>query len=219
MTINSITNLNAFKVLDENTNTIYYGCDQEWYSTEWQRLSGCGPTAATNIVLYLSHTHTAFRLGKGFIRKEGVLSLMEEIWEYVTPTTEGIKTTQIFYEALLIYANSKGFDYEFAYCDVPEDKSQRLELSQVLNFLKKALENNTPIAFLNLCNGKEENLEEWHWVTIISLEHAEDEKSAFIKVLDEGQIKKIDLALWYRTTTLGGGFVYFTVRIVSIVQQ
>jgi len=28
--------------------------------------------------------------------------------------------------------------------------------------------------------------------------------------LDEGLIKKIDLALWYRTTTLGGGFVYFT---------
>lgn len=210
MTVNSICNLNAFKVLDEISNTIYYGCDQEWYSTEWQRLSGCGPTAATNIVLYLRQTQTAYGLKESFSKKECVLSLMEEMWEYVTPTTEGIKTTQMFYEAVLTYANSKGFNYEFAYCDVPENKLLRLELPAILNFLKKALDNNTPIAFLNLCNGKEENLEEWHWVTIISLEHAKDEKSAFLKILDEGQIKKIDLALWYRTTTLGGGFVYFT---------
>lgn len=44
MTINTISNIDLFSVLDENTNKTYYGCDQEWYATQWQRRSGCGPT-------------------------------------------------------------------------------------------------------------------------------------------------------------------------------
>jgi len=79
-----------------------------------------------------------------------------------------------------------------------------------LSFLEGGLIKDAPIAFLNLCNGQVKNLDPWHWVTIISLEYAENGKSASIKILDEGLIKKIDLALWYDTTTLGGGFVYFT---------
>jgi len=98
---------------------------------------------------------------------------------------------------------------EYDFCDLPKDKSLRPKLSQVLDFIQKALINDSPIAFLNLCNGEEKNLCQWHWVTIISLEYADDKKSAFIKILDEGLIKEIDIALWYNTTTLGGGFVYF----------
>ena len=33
-----------------------------------------------------------------------------------------------------------------------------------------------------------------------------------IEFLDEGIIKKIDVTQWYATTTLGGGFVSFTVH-------
>ncbi|MHC1720330.1 MAG: hypothetical protein AB9844_06590 [Clostridiaceae bacterium] len=213
MAFYSISNLNAFKVLDESLNITYYGCNQEWYNTEWQRLSGCGPTVATNIVYYIGHTQPDLGLNYNINNKEGALSLMEEIWEYVTPTSEGIKTTQMFYEALTTYVKLKGLNFEFEFLDLTEDKSIRPELSEILNFFKKALVNDAPIAFLNLCNGEETNLEEWHWVTIISLEHGEDERSAFIKILDEGQIKEIDFELWHRTTTLGGGFVYFIVSM------
>jgi hypothetical protein len=80
----------------------------------------------------------------------------------------------------------------------------------VVYFLEGALQQDSPIAFLNLCNGDEKNLQSWHWVTIIALEYSEDGNSAFIDILDEGLIKKIDLLLWYKTTTHGGGFVYFT---------
>jgi hypothetical protein len=73
-----------------------------------------------------------------------------------------------------------------------------------------ALRNDTPVAFLNLNNGAEKQLYSWHWVTIISLEYEEDGNTAFADILDEGLIKKIDLAGWFRTTTLGGGFVSFT---------
>jgi len=45
-------------------------------------------------------------------------------------------------------------------------------------------------------------------VTIISLEYIEN-KGIYVYILDEGAIKRINLTLWYNTTTLGGGFVYF----------
>ncbi len=61
----------------------------------------------------------------------------------------------------------------------------------------------------------EKDLDPWHWVTIISMEYDEDGKCAFINVLDGGLIKKTNLALWYQTTTLGGGFVNFTAPTVQ----
>ena len=110
----------------------------------------------------------------------------------------------------ICYTN-EGRNVKYDFCNLPKDTSCRPKLSKVIDFLEGALVNDAPIAFLNLCNGEEKNLQRWHWVTIISLEYSEDRKSVFIKILDEELIKKIDLTLWYNTTTLGGGFVYFTV--------
>jgi hypothetical protein len=116
----------------------------------------------------------------------------------------------MFYEAVLTYAKAKKMNVNYEICDVPKGKANTPELSEILEFLEGALVEDAPVAFLNLCNGKEKNLDRWHWVTIISLEYAENGKIIFVDILDEGTIKRIDLALWYKTTTLGGGFVYFT---------
>ncbi len=209
MKTTSISNPNLLRILDERTHKAYYGCDQEWYPTEQQRLSGCGPSVACTIMSYLNHARSPSDLEQSFTSKEYCLFLMEEIWEYVTPTKEGIPATKMFCEAVLAYTKSKDLNVEYGFCDVPEDKSIRPTLPEVLIFLEEALLKDAPIAFLNLCNGDEKNLERWHWVTIISLEHAEHGGSACVNILDEGLVKKIDLALWFRTTTLGGGFVYF----------
>jgi hypothetical protein len=115
------------------------------------------------------------------------LSFVEEIWEYVTPTKEGIPTTKMFYEKVLSYTKSKDIDGEFAFCDLTKDKSNRPKLSEILNFLEGALLKDVPIAFLNLCNGDEKHLEVWHWVTIISLEYTEDGQN----VSQFGEVKSI----------------------------
>lgn len=209
----SISNPSVLKVFDESTHKTYYGCNQEWYTTDWQRRSGCGPSVVSNIMLYL--TSPAFGLGQSINSKENCLSCMEEIWRYVTPTTEGIPTTKMLYEAVLTYTKSKSMNVEYGFCDLPKDRSHRPTLPEVLKFLAGALLKDAPIAFLNLCNGEEKNLDRWHWVTIISLEYAEA-NSAFVTILDEGLMKKIDLALWYNTTTLGGGFVYFTPALLAV---
>ena len=134
---------------------------------------------------------------------------MEEIWTHVTPSKEGIPTTRMLYESVMAYAKIKGLNMNYGVCDVPEQQALRPKLADVVHFLDDALAKDTPIAFLNLCNGDETRLEPWHWVTVISLDYDEDGKSAFIEILDEGCIKRIDLDLWHSTTTLGGGFVYF----------
>jgi len=210
MSSKSISSLNLLQIFDEYSHKKHYGCDQEWYTTEWQRLSGCGPTAVCNIIYYLNKTRPAFGIKQSCDTKETSVSIMEEIWEYVTPTIKGIPTTKMFYEAVLAYTKSKGLNVEFSFCDVPEDKSIRPKLADLVIFIEGALLKDIPVAFLNLCNGDENNLEAWHWVTIISLDYTEDENSVFVNILDGGMIKKIDLSLWYNTTTLGGGFVYFT---------
>jgi hypothetical protein len=203
----SISNPALLKILDERTHHAYYGCDQEWYPTEWQRLSGCGPSVACTIMSYLNAERPS--AGKGFKSRKECLSLMEEIWEYVTPTREGIPTTKMFCDAVLAFVKSKGIEVEHGMCDVPEDQSLRPSLEDVLGFLEAALSRNAPVAFLNRCNGDVRNLERWHWVTIVSLERAGVGVSA--NILDEGRVKKIDLALWYKTTRLGGGFAYFLI--------
>lgn len=212
MTLKSISNPDVFMVLNRDTNERHYGCDQEWYSTEWQRRSGCGPTAAANIIYYLTHKGQTSKSEQDIVCKSECSSLMEEVWNHVTPTTEGIPTTKMLCEEMLSYIKSKGLDFEYRFMDIPKEKDRRLKLSEVLDFLETALSEDVPVAFLNLCNGDEINLERWHWVTIISLEYTDQDEQIFINILDEGLIKKIDLTLWYDTTKRGGGFVYFSPR-------
>ena len=200
----SIGNPDLFAVADDNEQNTCFGCDQAWYTTDWQRRAGCGPSVACNLFPYLIRSDNTLN------NKEQWLSLMEETWEYVTPTTKGMPTTKLFYESVLSYAKAKGRAIQYEYCDFPEEKSCRPTLQEVVSFVEGGLLKDSPIAFLNLCNGQEEALYRWHWVTIISLDYDADVFQAFVNILDEGLIKKVDLALWYETTTLGGGFVYFT---------
>ena len=37
--------------IDVNGETSH-GYDQEWFTDEWQRLSGCGPTSASQVLSY-----------------------------------------------------------------------------------------------------------------------------------------------------------------------
>lgn len=207
MTVKSIANLDRLKIFDDKTQETHYGGNQIWYKSKWQRLAGCGPTVASNIYHYLKYTPDAIE--SVYVTKDNWLLLMEEVWKVVTPSLRGVHKTEMFYKPLHSYAKAKGLNASYQVCDIPEEKSKRPEFSEVLGFINQAFTYDSPVAFLNLCNGKEQNLDSWHWVTLVSLEIDEDNR-AFVDILDGGLIKKIDLRLWYTTTTRGGGFLYFT---------
>jgi len=209
MITRSIKYRDIFKIMDDDALSIHYGCNQEWYMTEWQRRSGCGPTVVTNIMHYLNCLQSRANLGLTLLPKSEALSMMEEVWQHVTPTNQGISTTKLLYDYVINYAKAKTLNLKLSLIDIQENRLLRPEFHDLLLFLDNALINDTPIAFLNLDNGDEKLLDSWHWVTIISLEYAADESTAVIDILDEGLIKKIDLAKWFRTTMLGGGFVSF----------
>lgn len=183
----SISNLDFLKIKDQSTHEIYYGCDQEWFFTEWQRNAGCGPSVASNIILYMLNKGDI----SGFCHEENCknqcLLLMEEVWSHVTPTQEGIPTTKMFCDLVLPYLEYKGLNWDCNMIELSEDKKDRPDLLDVLDFLEKALMQDSPVAFLNLCNGTETNLEGWHWVTIISLEYVDETNQVNINILDEGQ--------------------------------
>jgi hypothetical protein len=201
MTAISVKNAEYFKILDETTSDKFYGCNQNWYKRLWQRQAGCGPTVASNIILYSNK-----EIGTS---KNESADLMEELWKHVTPTIKGVNTTNIFYNGLLSYAKAMNLSLSYKVLDVPKKKEIRPSFDKVVDFIKASLEKDIPLAFLNLCNGEEKSLDKWHWVTLISLEFNEDLSSAIIEILDEGMKKTIDLLLWYNTTTMGGGFVSF----------
>lgn len=204
----SVSNEGLFKIYDQSEDKVFLGCTQEWYTTEWQRRAGCGPTTACNLISYRTKKLSLGDTDQDISRKEECLALMEELWQYVTPTNRGVNTTRLFYEPMEKYIKEKGLDVKYEYMDIPENPALRPGFDKLMDFIKGALDQDAPIAFLNLCNGEEKNLDHWHWVTIISLEYSDDGDIAFINILDEGRVKIIDLVLWYKTTTLGGGFVY-----------
>lgn len=206
MIVCSIRNLDLLKIIDDTGEGCYYGCNQEWYRTKWQRLSGCGPSTVTNIIRYLE----AKRHGADIsLSRKDWEKFMEECWRFVTPTPKGVNTTDLLRSGVSDYTRAKLQTFRTAALDIPKSVSSRPAFGDILRFLDDALGSDTPVAFLNLHNGEEVRLDSWHWVTLVSLEYEADGSIALAQVLDEGMVKPVDLRLWFTTTRLGGGFVRF----------
>ncbi len=208
----SLAKPDLFKIRDKGAGKAQYGCDQDWYATEWQRMAGCGPSVACNIVSYLERRRRGTGGAGTCMSKAASLRNMQEAWEYVTPTKMGLPKISMFYDAVLRYAKARGLNVEYGFLELPKARSRRPGLAEVISFIRDALSKDAPVAFLNLCNGVEKKLEAWHWVTIVALESSEGGKRAFVKIVDNGAVKKIDLALWHATSKLGGGFVRVGIR-------
>lgn len=210
-----ITQLDLYKVYDESDQQFYYGCDQEWYASKWKRLSGCGPTAASNLVLY--QTQERFRNTTPYgTDKVLCQNLMEEVWKYVTPQLRGVSNTKMFYSGLMKYAAKVDLKIENHFQNITKNKNRRASLSTIIDFIDGALIQDVPVAFLNLHSGDEKELDPWHWVTLVSLEYPEDKSTASVQILDAGKIMDINLALWLSTTKQGGGFVYILPKTTEL---
>jgi hypothetical protein len=203
----SLSNIDAFKVADDETGEIFYGCNQDWYGSDWQRMSGCGPSVVAGILMYLRCDIAA----PGVKGKKYAISFMEEVWKYVTPTQRGIHTAEMLRNRVVSYCVAKNLKVASEVCGIPEERAFRPQMERVWAYMTDALSRDIPIAFLNLHNGEEENLDEWHWVTVVSAEQTEPNGNVVIGILDRGRALVADLSLWLNTTRYGGGFVYFSV--------
>jgi len=203
----TLTNPDLFKFYDQKSKQEFFGSNQRWYPTTWQRLAGCGPCAASNIYYYLTYLQNS--LENKLESREEWVSLMGELWKHVKPSIRGVNKFEMFYKPMLEFAQKKGMELSYHLCEVPEEVYRRPTFQRVIDFLGEALDKDLPIAFLNWCNGEVKNLDRWHWVTIIELGYDLEKDWAYVNILDEGRFKTIDLALWLKSTKLGGGFLYF----------
>lgn len=206
MTTYSIKDKDLFRIVGAADNN-YYGSNQEWYMRRWQRMSGCGPSAVANIIYYLNRSRNA-NSSCCDLTKEECLRLMNEIWEFVTPSLGGVSSTAMLCKGVNKYLANKNLNLKLDFIDIPIKKKLRPEDQKVISFITEALEKDSPVAFLNLEHGTVYELESWHWVTVISLE-VDTNNTSFAIILDGGLVKRINLSQWLHTTKLGGGFVSF----------
>ncbi|MGI6153721.1 MAG: hypothetical protein ACOYJB_07815 [Christensenellaceae bacterium] len=184
--------------------SISYGASQVWYPSWLQRMSGCGPTAASNLLWYLAATRPescgALFAGDGTKRAD-MVRLMQRVWQYVTPGMRGVDKASMLAEGGVQYGADNGIIIRPRVLEIPAADSG-LYTDAVFAFLSTAFADDLPVAFLNLSNGALANLESWHWVTLIAANSA-----LCAQMYDQGGRQMLDLDLWLQTTKKGGAFV------------
>jgi hypothetical protein len=190
----------------------WYGYDQDWYMTSFQRTRGCGPAAAAMLLLYLNKRE-AEPLP---YRSHGISSItkvLENVWNFVTPGwLLGLNSTEKFCRGVEELVRHYGLNWQCHRLSVTAFRAKRASLSQAVKFVEAGIASNCPIAFLNLHKGQVAALESWHWIVLVALSYDASQNRYMATCYDGGRsMITFDLGLWLETTRLGGGFVYITV--------
>lgn len=187
----------------QGSDTLYYGGDQEWFANRWQRQAGCGPTNCANLLWYLAKTRRgcAPLCPYDASHKEGFIQLMEDVWQYVTPGNMGVNSTDIFADGAKRYGEAKGLALLTEALVIDRINRGARDYHAISLFVAWALSRDLPVAFLNLSNGTLNNLDSWHWVTIVSL------RGDDAMIYDQGKPLWVNLKEWTATSIMGGGFV------------
>lgn len=194
----------------DGDNQKLYGYNQEWYGTSFQRTRGCGPTAATMLLLYVNA-----REGQPLAYQGSTIStittVLEDVWTFITPNwLLGLHRTEIFCKGMKKLLGHYSLNWQCRELSISPFKYKRPSLLQVIKFLEEGIMSDCPIAFLNLHKGRGARLDSWHWIVLISLNYDKNQQCYLATCYDGGQIVTFDVALWLETTKLGGGFVYIT---------
>ena len=183
--------------------TLCHGADQDWFPDPWQRRAGCGPTTASLIFHYLARQRSEFSPLRPEMGTEWTdfLEHMCRVWEYVTPRSHGLNRPEYMVEGMAAYGKAVGVPLTPTLFSFPSARTKRPPWEAVEGFVRRSLERDCPVAFLNLHNGVVKELDWWHWVTVTALE------GNTASIVDNGNTFTMDLRLWYATTKTRGGFV------------
>ena len=182
---------------------VTHGADQDWFPDLWQQRAGCGPTAAA-VILLLSGPGPGRSWpplpggghGPRLLHRPDVPGVGAR--DPCFPRSQPAGADGRGHGLL---AAARGLTLTPGLFVFPSARTKRPPYEQVEAFVRRALERDCPVAFLNLHNGRVKELDYWHWVTITALE------DTTAVILDSGSALRIDLRLWYETTKRRGGFV------------
>ena len=197
----SIASVEKLRIVDKQNN-ISYAAQQDFYSSKWKRTSGCGPTAASNLVLY---EYRKDLCEENPIHEESIRQIMNGMWKHITPGMMGVHVYHKFTKGLSRYLKEHDLAFDVRHILVDKNKNKRIKIDELKTFLEESLSQNHLVAFLNRHNGDEKLLDRWHWVVLTQIEF--DENTCKAIILDQGKKIEIDLKLWLETTQDCGAFV------------
>jgi hypothetical protein len=200
-----LRNLEYFRINDASGRSCYGG-DQAWFGPDkaYREEAACGATTCANILGYLAQSRPglAALAPFDFHGKDGFLAYMKAVYPAVRPGLIGIMPADLT-RGVREYAAERGFEFEYAQLSVPAASSKRPSFDAVVDFANEALEDDLPVAFLNLSGGRVKNLDNYHWVTLVGLDGA----AGTCRIVDNGRLLDVDLKKWLKKSTLGGAFV------------
>ena len=207
----SIARPDALNISAQDGSRVFFGADQEWYADEWHRRAGCGPTCAANVTAYLAFTRPSLRglyAGED-MRWSDFTAHMETMYRFVTPGNMGLNRVEMFTDGVDAFARDRKLSLTAHTFEVHGNMCRdRASVEELAAFVQAGLAADCPIAFLNLTKGRVKNIQAWHWITITSAEL--DENRLIARASDEGNEITFDLRLWYLSTRMRGGLIYFT---------
>ncbi len=175
----------------------YYGGNQDWYNSYIKRLAGCGPTTASTITMYELN-----KLNYHEYTKKEFISLMKDLWKYITPGMMGVDTVNKYKDGYDKYLKTSNLNISKSKILILDTAS----IDEIEKYLQEAIKTDHPVAFLNLNNGSEKQIDSWHWTTIVSLENINN--NLYVEICDEGLLKKVNLSNWLNTSSRGS-FIYY----------
>jgi hypothetical protein len=177
------------------------GYDQDWYPQKRQQIAGCGPTVGAMMAAYAARKEK----GKAVASQEEAVHLMLDIWKYATPRRYGLYKVGWLRDGLSSFLKENGLSGHVHALPVSSLRILRPSYDKVLSFIKKGLDHDEPVGFLNLESGNEPIPFPWHWMAIVGIK--EKSGTAFVTLWDGGQSHVFDLKHWLSHSKFGGGFV------------
>ena len=180
-----------------DSETLYYGGSQNWFTKQVHKLSGCGPVAAANITAYLSQTfpdkYNTLYPYNFIINKKDFEEHMAQIRKYVKPGFFGLTSVKQFSDNVLAFSKERGVSLVPHILD-----DDTASIKDAVDFISEALAQRLPVAILVLKHKVKEFKEySWHWMTITDLKLDSKDNAYYITVSTYGQRQEINLEmLW-----------------------
>ena len=142
---------------------VCYGADQSWFSGRWHRASGCGPTTAALITMYMAQAFSdqcAAMYPYPLPAETNTFSrYMGEMRRFVKPGLFGLTDERVFADSVKAFASQRGVRL------MAQIISPGLSVSAAYGFLQKALAERYMPALLILRNPSLKDFS-WHWMAV-----------------------------------------------------
>jgi len=194
---------NLIRIKDGKTE--YYGADQEWFRTGWERISGCGPATAALMIMYMAAAYpdccAALYPYALPAQKSEFAAHMAAVRDFVKPGLMGLTNPKEFARGALEFAETRGGGF------VTQQISHSMSVGVAFGFFKQALRHGYLPALLLLRNPSHElNDFTWHWMPVTGC----DDETRTVTVSSYGQKHEIAFdRAWIQQKPYYAAGVYF----------